>query len=201
MKKRSKKIVALLIGCMVLTSAWCLRAGEKEIPVPNGGFEDGKAPWEGSGKVVSDVKHSGKNSILIKKGCIYHKPASKKMIFGVVPGYDYKVVVWIKTDGCQKNGVGVTAVCLGGPGEKDQKWLGGWLEGELPRMVMDKGQSPALIATGKTHGWKKFEAIIPADQLNAQTKALFIYLRHDFKGKDATGKAWFDDLKVYRIEK
>lgn len=201
MKKRTEKSVAMFVGAVALTCSVWVNAGEKEIPVPNGGFEAGKSPWEGPGKVVSDVKHSGEKSMLIEKGAVYHQPAKKQMIFGVVPGYDYKVVVWIKTEGCQKNGVGVAAVCLGGPGEKDQKWLGGWLGGEIPRMVMDAGQSPAIIATGKTHGWKKFEAIIPADQLNPKTKALFIYLRHDFKKGDATGKAWFDDLKVYRIEK
>ncbi|HCE44056.1 MAG TPA: hypothetical protein DET40_10955 [Lentisphaeria bacterium] len=202
MKKKTQKLGAMF--CLLVAAGWSLilLASETEVAVTNGGFEDGMGPWEGAKgtvKVVEDQKHSGAKSLLIEKGHAYMAP-HKGAIFGVTPGNAYRIEVWIKTEGCPKNSVGMTGVCLGGPGEKDTKWLGGWLSGELPRMVMDAGQSPALIATGGTHDWEKFEAVVPADQINASSKAFMIYLRNDFN-KESTGKVWFDDLKVYKIEK
>nr|MDQ3624180.1 hypothetical protein [Verrucomicrobiota bacterium] len=115
-------------------------------------------------------------------------------------GHDYRVGVWIKTDGCEDEGVSVTAVRLGGPGERDSKSIGGWLEGANPQFIHDNGASAALLATGGTHDWKKFEANIPADQLNGGTRVLFIYLRHDAQA-EPRGKAYFDDLTVERLPK
>ena len=193
----SKRACRLAVVSPLLGLGLTICYGEP-VAVDNGDLEKGMDNWEGAGVIV-DVKHGGAKSLLLVKGHVYQPPGKKRLIW-IGPGHDYRVSVWIKTDGCEDQGVSVSAARLGGPGERDSEWIDGWLEGANPQFVHDDGASPALLATGGTHDWKKFEADIPASQLDAETRALFIYLRHDAQPKPK-GKAYFDDLTVERLPK
>lgn len=182
--------------CVVLSAA--LSAHATIIDVVNNGFERGRENWEGRGIVTDDEHHTGSKSMAIESGCIYQPPGKKRLIW-IDPNHDYRIRVWIKSKDCKPNGVTVMVACLGGPGEKDTKWLGGgWLKGATPKFVHDNGASPAILATGGTHDWQQFEAAIPSSQLGSQTHALLIYLRHDAR-TTPEGVAYFDDLEVEQL--
>lgn len=186
-----KKIAMMsLFAC----SAVSVLSAADLVAFENSGFEEDKTYWEGGGTVVSSQKHSGEKSLMLEKGYILTSPGKGKMPV-IEPGKNYKFSGWIKVEGCEANGVSVQAVCLGGPNEGDVKWLGGWLAGSAPQKIHDNGHSPALIATGGTHDWKKFEVAIPSAQIPENTKSLMIYLRRDATGAPQ-GKAYFDDIEV-----
>ncbi len=187
------------VGILLLSFAVLAAAPAEPVAVDNGDFEKDMDNWEGKGVIAADVKHGGEKSMRIEKGHVYQPPGKQRLIW-IPPDFDYRVSVWIKSDGCEDQGVSVSAVRLGGPGERDHKWIGGWLEGANPQFIHDNGASPAILATGGTHDWKNFEAEIPAAQLSAETRALFIYLRHDAQ-PEPKGKAYFDDLTVERLPK
>lgn len=198
LSNQMKRVCRLAVVFPLLGLGLTICYGEP-VAVDNGDFEKGMDNWEGKGAIAADVKHGGEKSMLLERGYVYQPPGKGRLCW-IQPGFDYRVSVWIKSDGCEEQGVSITAVRLGGPGERDSKWIGGWLEGANPHFIHDNGASPALLATGGTHYWKKFEADIPASQLNAETRALFIYLRHDAQ-PEPKGKAYFDDLTVERLPK
>lgn len=181
--------------CPAQTSA-SERDAAGRVFVDNGDFEKGLDNWEGRGVIVTEVKHGGDHSLLLERAYVYQPPRNQRLIW-IEPGHDYRVNVWVKCDGCEEQGVSVTAACLGGAGEHDRKWISK-LQGANPQYIHDNGASAALVATGGTHDWKKLEAHIPANQLSKETRALFIYLRHDAQ-KEPRGKAYFDDLTVERL--
>lgn len=161
--------------------------------VVNGGFEDGAAGWENAPQVVSVEPHGGAHALVLAKGYVFQSPSA---LIPVAPGHDYRLKIWIRTDGCESNGVGVCAMWRA----QDRKTLAGhgWIEGTAPSFVMDQGQSPVLAVTGGTHAWQEFTVVIPALQLPAEARFLHLYLRHDLQ-KKSTGAAWFDDLTAEEL--
>lgn len=187
---------AVLLGGVMGEQARGAEPPQRDVPVVNGDFEDGMDNWEGAGEISTAERHAGERSLCLRKGHVYQPPGNKQLIW-VEPGRSYKISVWIKCDGCAPDEVTVMAGALAGPNRGDVK-ASGWLQGIAPKYVHDNGHSPAVIATGGTHDWKKFEAVIPAYQLPEDVRALFPYLRHDAR-PDPAGAAYFDDVSVARV--
>jgi hypothetical protein len=190
--------VILLVGMLYNCLAKPNISG-KPVKVANASFEDGLSFYEGPNGHISNIAHTGKSSLLLEKGYALPSMADGKQPL-IKPGHDYRFSVWIKTDGCDKDGASVMAVCLGGPNADDRNWLGGWMEGALPVFVQDNGASPSLFATGGTHGWKHFSVGILASQINPQAKVLLFYLRHD-TNPESKGKVYYDDIQIERLPK
>ena len=179
----------------------CVRAmamqGEP-VPFVDSGFEDGKNAWVG-GSIVDSVRHGGARSLELASGFAYQAPAG---MIPIKPGFDYRLRLWIKCDGCNTNDVAVSALLRGegfnAASANFGRIIDSWLEGAAPAFVLDGGKSPALLSVGGTVGWKKYSVGIPATQIPPDAKALQIYLRHDAQ-PEPRGTAYFDDLSIEQL--
>jgi hypothetical protein len=186
-----------LFALFLCAQAWA--AQDELLPVIDGGFEADKSAWVG-GDIVSTEHHTGEKSLALGSGFAYQSPSG---MIPIKPGFDYRLHVWIKCDGCNAQDVAVSALLHGdGYNATNSTSFGGiigsWLEGATPAFVMDGGKSPALLSLGGTTGWKAYSADIPASQIPSATKALQIYLRHDV-GSAPKGTAYFDDLSIEQL--
>jgi len=190
-------MAAGLFALFVCSRAWAV-SGEF-LPVVDGGFESDQSAWVG-GNVVSTDPHAGKHALALGSGYAYQSPAG---MIPIKPGFDYRLHIWIRCDGCNTQDVAVSALLHGGGFNAANsgsfgRILGSWLEGTKPAFVLDGGKSPALLSLGGTVGWKVYSVDIPASQIASDTKALQIYLRHD-AGSTPKGTAYFDDLSVEQL--
>ena len=116
---------------------------------------------------VSTTGHTGQHAL----GAFAAIPASPTWMTDVdlVPGANYRLVAWIKTE--------------------DVKIVGG-ANGAVVH-VRGLGQTPSLDGT---HDWTRVESVFRA---GVKTRAVVV-CHLGFGGK-ATGKAWFDDLTLTRV--
>ena len=168
-----QKYFYLAVSALLLSS---VPAMAQETPPPNlvknPGFEAGAANWniaKGTAQVVSDVAHSGKNSLHYTNA----DPKNYKMFtqkLDVHPGQHILFSAWVKGENLTgKEGAGLFVQSYDG-----SKYIGGAFPSTL---------------TG-TFDWKlvKGEYSIPP---SATSTTLGLYLR-----KGMTGTAWFDDVMV-----
>jgi hypothetical protein len=161
-------VSALLIGSI---PALAQQATAPNL-VKNPGFEDGAANWKitkDTANVVSDVAHSGKNSLnYTNTDAKNYKMFTQKL--DVHPGQQIHFSVWVKGQNLTgKEGAGLFVQSY-----DNSKYIGGAFPSTL---------------TG-TFDWKlvKGEYSIPP---SATSTTVGLYLR-----KGMTGTAWFDDVEV-----
>lgn len=171
--KSAQKYFYLAVSALLLSSVPAM-AQDAAPPnlVKNPGFENGTASWniaKGTAQVVSDVAHSGKNSLHYTNS----DPQNYKMFtqkLDVHPGQHILFSAWVKGENLTgKEGAGLYVQSYDG-----SKYIGG----SFPHTL-----------TG-TFDWKlvKGEYGIPP---SATSTTVGLYLR-----KGMTGTAWFDDVQI-----
>lgn len=195
---RRRQFRSLLIAGVLLVAASSNGLADdagQPVPVWNGDFEQADGNWRGEGKfqIVDTAKHAGERSLRVEAGHAF-QPLQAGKVIAIEPGADYKLSVWIRTEGCADRDVTVGIL----PRDAKNAVVGTWMRGASPSFVHDAGQSASVISTGGTHDWKQFVAMIPAAQIDTKVRTLHVYLRHDAV-RPAQGVAYFDDLTVERF--
>lgn len=145
------------------------------IPIENSGFEKGKAAWKfqiwkGNGAVSTDskVKHSGGVSLKIAggndEGWNSVAVAIQKPDFTLLPGYEYKLSAWIKTDKVENEA---------------------FVRIKIKYNSGEEGYFKAIPSYG-TKDWTLVEA-----KFSPKSENTIDYLVCQLAGK---GTAWFDDI-------
>lgn len=193
MKKRMwGGCAALGLSALLLSAAGAAEPAGTPVPVANGDFEAGLQQWENGGQISEEIKHGGAKALMLKGGFVYQ--AMKNMI-PVEAGSDYRLKLWIKTEGCAADSVGI---CANQRGTDGKSMVSGWVEGAAPKQIMDNGQSPVLAAAGGTTDWTEVTINIPATQIAANAGFLHLYLRYDLKKGDK-GTVYIDDITCQKL--
>ncbi len=185
-----KKSYRILLTALILPLFVGLSAlADEDIPLTNPGFEerDGEgspAGWEletdvpGGNAVMVDsaVRHSGGSSLIISHSAPGSITLSSQPV-DLVIGHLYRLSGWVKTEDAFSDPTShfPTAVpaCL------------------TMLSFPFTNHSPAV---GATSGWREIEVLFIATKKKDRVKVNF-----GFNGT-ATGKAWFDDVKLEKID-
>jgi len=157
----------------------------KDLPVPNGGFEEGLEKWSSNPRATVDtqVKHGGKQSARITIPATQTDATGIYLVQNVpaVEGKLYQVTAWVKSDDVKgvtlgdKSPTGVTAIVEFA--DKEGKWL-----------------ASGDYASG-LYGTKDWTQI-STDACRAPEKAGFAIIFLSLRG---TGTGWFDDITVTEV--
>jgi len=188
--KRFKKIICLSAVLLILIGNTISVFASEQL-IKNSGFElnSGKTPflWNFSsynnlGKATSDstVKHDGKFSVQIYNAQNDHSRITQKIT--VEPNSIYHFSCWIKTENAA-------------PVSKDGK----------PDTTDNKGANIAIDGSNdayselviNTTDWKKIEMY---RKIDADTTELAVQLALGGYGSTISGKAWFDDFTVEKVD-
>ncbi|WP_078119563.1 DUF4838 domain-containing protein [Thiosocius teredinicola] len=175
----------LLFSLVILASSVVAAVDGRNESLLLHDFENRNA-WRGSGKPTAHEGREG-NGLAVHGGFAMSPSVGR---IEVSNPRDLEVTAWVKCTDCRPHSAGI-AVLAKNAGDKV---LGSWLEGEIPRYWMDRGQS-AVLAANETAGWERLTGRIPAQHIPAGTHYLDIYLRADLDAADHA-TAVFDTLSV-----
>lgn len=154
-----------------------MQTGHADAPIIlNGGFESGKLPWWGAGRVVHNSAAAGQAALQLNSGFIAQ---DKRRI---QPGTRYRISMQIRSDAAPAGSVFVQLSYRGvgvNPG-----WYG------PIRVKLTGHEESALFVTGGSHGWQQFSAIV---QTPVGADQILLYLR---KLDGSAGTAYYDAVEI-----
>jgi len=185
---QSKRIVLILLFILLSGSSFFLLSEDQSLPLLNPGFENTNpeeipANWiaEKQAKDFALVTDSKVNHSGIKSLVLTHTNWSQSSVISepvtLQTGQLYRLSAWIKTEGA--------VTC---PTDRYPTSVAACITMESFPFTNHSASA------GATHDWKKIETLFMATQPQDRVK-----LHLGYNGK-AMGKAWFDDVKIEKVE-